>query len=44
MRNANTRSAGAPEFADSVAAIKFYMAERGLQQRDLAPMIGSRSK
>ena len=44
MRDADKRSAGAPEFADPVEAIKFYMAERGLQQRDLAPMIGSRSK
>lgn len=44
MSDANKRPGGAPEFADPVAAIKFYMAERGLQQRDLVPMIGSRSK
>ena len=31
-------------FNDPVEAIKFYMAERGLKQRDLVPMIGSRSK
>lgn len=32
------------EFNDPVEAIKFYMAELGLKQRDLVPMIGSRSK
>ena len=32
------------EFNDPVEAIRFYMAERGLKQRDLVPMIGSRSK
>ena len=32
------------EFKDPIEAIKFYMAERGLKQRDLVPMIGSRSK
>ena len=32
------------EFNDPIEAIKFYMAERGLKQRDLVPMIGSRSK
>ena len=32
------------EFNDPVEAIKFYMAERGLKQRDLVPIIGSRSK
>ena len=37
-------AAGPQEFNDPVEAIKFYMAERGLKQRDLAPMIGSRSK
>ncbi len=44
MSDANQRSVGTPEFKDPVEAIKFYMAERGLQQRDLIPMIGSRSK
>ena len=38
------RAAGSQEFNDPVEAIKFYMAERGLKQRDLVPMIGSRSK
>ena len=32
------------EFNDPIEAIKFYMAEHGLKQRDLVPMIGSRSK
>ena len=32
------------EFNDPLEAIKFYMVERGLKQRDLVPMIGSRSK
>ena len=32
------------EFNDPVEAIKFYMAGHGLKQRDLVPMIGSRSK
>ena len=32
------------DFNDPVEAIRFYMAERGLKQRDLVPMIGSRSK
>ena len=44
MRDANTRSAAASEFKDPVEAIKFYMAEHSLKQRDLVPMIGSRSK
>ena len=35
---------GTHEFNDPVEAIKFYMAEHGLKQRDLVPMIGSRSK
>lgn len=32
------------DFADPVAAIKYYMEKRGLQRRDLIPIIGSRSK
>ena len=44
MNDAEEPSPGAPEFQDPVAAIKFYMAEKGLKQRDLVPMIGSRSK
>ena len=32
------------QFGDPVEAIKFYMEEQGLNQRDLIPMIGSRSK
>ena len=32
------------EFQDPVEAIKFYMESQGLTQRDLIPMIGSRSK
>ena len=37
-------AAGSQELNDPIEAIKFYMAERGLKQRDLVPMIGSRSK
>ena len=33
-----------PEFSDPVEAIKYYMDQQGLAQRDLMPMIGSRSK
>ena len=33
-----------PEFRDAAEAIKHYMALKGLTQRDLVPMIGSRSK
>ena len=33
-----------PEFNDPVEAIKFHMEAQGLTQRDLVPMIGSRSK
>ena len=33
-----------PDFDGPVAAIRFYMDQRGLNQRDLVPMIGSRSK
>lgn len=44
MSDANQCSVRTPEFKDPVEAIRFYMAERGLQQRDLIPMIGSRSK
>ena len=33
-----------PEFNDPIEAIKFYMDELCLTQRDLVPMIGSRSK
>ena len=44
MGDAIQCSGGTPEFKDPVEAIKFFMAERGLQQRDLIPMIGSRSK
>ena len=40
----NDAATGAHEFNDPVEAIKFYMAEHGLKQRDLVPMIGSRSK
>ena len=32
------------DFQDPVEAIKFYMEAQGLTQRDLVPMIGSRSK
>ena len=32
------------EFQDAVEAIKFYMETQGLTQKDLVPMIGSRSK
>ena len=38
------KESGIQEFTDPIEAIKFYMAERGLKQRDLVPMIGSRSK
>ena len=37
-------SARSQDFSDPIEAIKFYMDERGLKQRDLIPMIGSRSK
>ena len=33
-----------PEFNGPVEAIKYHMAQQGLTQRDLIPMIGSRSK
>jgi HTH-type transcriptional regulator/antitoxin HigA len=33
-----------PEFRDSLEAIRFYVSQKGLTQRDLVPMIGSRSK
>ena len=33
-----------PKFEDPVEAIKFYMEQKGFTQRDLVPMIGSRSK
>ena len=33
-----------PEFNGPVDAIKYHMAQQGLTQRDLIPMIGSRSK
>ena len=33
-----------PQFDDPVEAIRFYMGEKGFTQRDLVPMIGSRSK
>ena len=33
-----------PEFRDAAEAIRHYMALKGLTQRDLVPMIGSRSK
>ena len=33
-----------PHFEDPVDAIKFFMQHKGLTQRDLEPMIGSRSK
>ena len=38
------RATGIREFNDPVEAIKFYMDRRGLKQRDLVPIIGSRSK
>ena len=40
----NDAAKGTREFNDPVEAIRFYMAEHGLKQRDLVPMIGSRSK
>ena len=40
----NYAAKGTREFNDPVEAIRFYMAENGLKQRDLVPMIGSRSK
>ena len=43
MRGKRT-SAKNQDFSDPIEAIKFYMDERGLKQRDLIPMIGSRSK
>ena len=33
-----------PECSGPVEAIKYHMAQQGLTQRDLIPMIGSRSK
>ena len=33
-----------PPFEDPVEAIRYYMSKKGLTQRDLVPMIGSRSK
>lgn len=33
-----------PQFDDPVAAIRFHMERKGFTQRDLVPMIGSRSK
>lgn len=44
MRDADGSSTGVTEFNDPVEAIKFYMAKYDLKQRDLVPMIGSRSK
>ena len=44
MCDAAIRPTGANNFEDPVEAIKFYMAEYGLNQRDLVPMIGSRSR
>ena len=44
MRDDDQRPTGAMEFDDPVEAIKHYMAQHGLNQRDLVPMIGSRSK
>ena len=44
MRDDDRRPTGAAEFDDPVEAIKFYMTQNGLNQRDLVPMIGSRSK
>ena len=38
------KAAETKDFNDHVEAIRFYMAEHGLKQRDLVPMIGSRSK
>ena len=35
---------GQPSSTTPVEAIKFYMERNGLHQRDLVPMIGSRSK
>ena len=44
MSDDDQRPTGATEFTDPVEAIKHYMAQNGLNQRDLVPMIGSRSK
>ena len=44
MSDDDKRPTGAAEFDDPVEAIKFYMAQNSLKQRDLVPMIGSRSK
>ena len=44
MSDENGSSTGITEFNDPVEAIKFYMAKFDLKQRDLVPMIGSRSK
>ena len=47
MRNPNGKESiqnQPPKFNDTVEAIKFYMGEYGLTQRDLIPMIGNRSK
>ena len=44
MKDADGNSTETTEFNDPVEAIKFYMAKYDLKQRDLVPMIGSRSK
>ena len=44
MTDDDQRPTGAVEFDNPVEAIKSYMAQNGLNQRDLVPMIGSRSK
>ena len=44
MKHAKKRSVDPTEFNDPVEAIKFYMEKNDLKQRDLVPMIGSRSK
>ena len=44
MENMKKRSDEVTKFNDPVEAIKFYMVKNGLKQRDLVPMIGSRSK
>lgn len=44
MKENNKSPVDILDINDPIEAIKFYMAEHSLKQRDLAPMIGSRSK
>lgn len=44
MKEDNKHPIDILDINDPIEAIKFYMAEHSLKQRDLAPMIGSRSK